>query len=195
MPKHIIDSLKSLHQHLPEILKKINADPQLAIAAAANLLYAVEELGFQIDPKVRSELEDNLRFKPKTITRLKQLRQEIFKQTNRQFDLNSQEELHKVLYVDLKLPAEGLKTGKKERLAHLAETAPLPPQVGWAPKVADPLAKLQGKHPVMEALLEYRRLEASEPRLASQEVYQDLRRGKRTSAVSRVRFVLKNAPP
>jgi hypothetical protein len=59
----------------------------------------------------------------------------------------------------------------------------VPPQLKWAPKVIDPLEQLRGAHPVMEALLEYRRLDASEPRLATPEIYEMVRRGEARTGV------------
>jgi DNA polymerase I-like protein with 3'-5' exonuclease and polymerase domains len=192
---HKIDSLKKLHHQLPSILEKINADPQLAIAAAANPLHALEELGYQIDSQVRAEIEDHVRFKPDIITKLRKLREEISKHAGHPFDPNLPAELHRVLFEKLKLPPEEIKREKKEHLAVLTETTPFPPQVSWAPKMTDPLEKLRGKHPIIEPLLEYRRLEASTPRLASKELYNEIRTGKRSTKVVRVRGILKRSPP
>ncbi len=195
MKRRRIDSLKELHQLLPSILEQINADQSLAIAAAANPLIALEELGYQINLEIRSDIENHVRFKPEKITRLTKLRKEISKHAARDFDPNSPTELYKVLFEELKLPPAEIEREKKEHLAVLTETTPFPPQVSWAPTVSDPLEKLRGKHPIIEPLLEYRRLEASTPRLASKELYQEIRTGKRSTKVVRVRGILKTSPP
>ncbi len=190
-----IDSLKELHQLLPSILEQINADQSLAIAAAANPLIALEELGYHIDPEIRPDIEDHLRFKPEAMTQLKELRRQISKHAGHTFDPNSPAELHTVLFEELKLPPGEVKRDKKERLAVLTATTPFPPQLSWAPKVTDPLEKLRGKHPIIEPLLEYRQLEASTPRLASKELYEEIRTGKRPTKIVRVRGILQASPP
>jgi hypothetical protein len=37
-----------LQQHVPPIVKAVNDDPPLVLAAAVNLLFALEELGYRI---------------------------------------------------------------------------------------------------------------------------------------------------
>jgi hypothetical protein len=189
-----IDSLKKFHQQIPSILEKINAEPLLALAAATNLLYAVEELGYQIIPKVGQELEDLLRFKTETITRLKKLRQKIYEQAKHPFDLNSAAELYRVLEEKLQSHQTDKKIRNKELSEILKQTTPFPPQVGWAAKISDPLEKWREKDPIMEPLLEYRRLEASAPRLANRELYQEIRNGSRSTPVNRIRFIGKRSP-
>jgi DNA polymerase I-like protein with 3'-5' exonuclease and polymerase domains len=191
-----ITSLKQLHQFLSTISDKINADPQLALAAAANPLHALEELGYQIDPQIQSELTDHVRFKPDTLQRLAALRKVIFEHAGHSFDLDSATELHSALFAGAHSVAG---TGKgaapdSERqhwLSLLAEMTPLPPTLGRGPGPVDPLESLSGKHPVVDALLEYRRLEASAPRLASRELYHQLRNGQRSIKISRVHATLK----
>jgi competence ComEA-like helix-hairpin-helix protein len=58
--------------------------------------------------------------------------------------------------------------------------------------VTDPLDVLRDQHAIMEPLLEYRRLEASTPRLAPRPLYEDVRRGRRTLGIVRVRGRLKD---
>jgi hypothetical protein len=55
------------------------------------------------------------------------------------------------------------------------------------------LQALAGAHPIMEPLLEYRRLEASEPRFASAALYQEVKAGTRAPSVTRLRARLRQA--
>jgi DNA polymerase I-like protein with 3'-5' exonuclease and polymerase domains len=195
-----IDSLKQLHKFLSVIQEKINSDPQLALAAAANPIYALEEMGYQIDPQIRPELTDYVRFKPDTLHRLAELRKVIFQHAGRSFDLDSAAELHSALFEGARSVAgkgsashSEKQHSEKHLRSQLVEMTPLPPARGREPKPIDPLESLSGTHPVLDALLEYRRLEASVPRLASRELYQQLRKGQRSVKVSQVRVTLKMA--
>jgi hypothetical protein len=49
--KHKIDSLTKLYQQLPSIVEELSSDPQLTVAAAANLSYTFVQGGYQIDSR------------------------------------------------------------------------------------------------------------------------------------------------
>jgi|SRR5450756_1209001 hypothetical protein len=195
MPENLISSWADLQRTAPETLRAINDDDRRSLAAAANPLFAVEELGYRIDPPARQEIEDRIRFRPRSAARLRTLRTAIYEQAGREFDLQSGAELREVL---VGLLGSGRSAGEQEQgtyaLPKGLDTKPLPPQVGWGTSTEDPLERLRGAHPVMEPLLEYRRLEASEPRLASRKLYQDLRSGKREASVTRLRGRFKDQP-
>ncbi len=206
-----IESWEQLQEQVESILERLNADPALALAAAANPLYALEELGFQISPHVRPEIEDRLRFRPRAIARLRELRGDIYRHAGRPFDLDSGEELERVLFDRLGLvppvaaaPAPQARRAEPKYRELAEETAYRPPprldlrplvrEPGRKEESRDPLESLRGAHPIVEPLLEYRRLEASEPRLAPRALYDDVRRGKRRLGVVRVRGRLKGQP-
>jgi len=177
--KGYLRSWEDAQAQISKIVAEINANPQLAIAAAVNPLFALEELGYHVAPEAIALFEDRLRFGQKTAARLQSLRKTIFKQAGREFDIDSEETLRHVLGVELKL-----------RVPH--KLRKLPPQVGWGTKVPDPLEELSGKHPLIEPLLEYRQLEASEPRLASRDLYNQVRQGKVQTPVVSLRIALRS---
>ena len=188
-----IDSWDQLQAEVPSILDRINASPDLAIAAAANPLYALEELGYEIAPAARPEIEERVRFGPRTVVRLRQLRERIFREAGRTFDPHSLTDVRRV-FDELNLRVSDETGG----YAAMAEADALlharPPQVGWQPQTADPLETLRGAHPIIEPLLEYRRLEASEPHLAPRDLYREVRSGRRRTPILALRARLHHRP-
>jgi hypothetical protein len=198
MGKIRLDSWKEVQKQVQSILDRINADPLFALAAAASPLFALEELGYEVDPDLREDLSNRLRFGQKTSERLRKLREAVFRHAGHPFDLGSAEELRRVLFDELRVtarerPPRSAQSQRRPR-RDAPDTSPLPPQLGWGQKVEDPLKVLRGAHPIMDPLLEYRRLEASEPRLASRALYDEIRRGERRLPVARLRGVLKVEP-
>ena len=57
---------------------------------------------------------------------------------------------------------------------------------------ADPLEKLRSAHPIMEPLLEYRRMQSSTPRLATKELYDEIRQKKRVLPITKLVAHLKS---
>lgn len=190
----IINSWEQLQQQIVSILEQINANSSLSVAAAANPIHALEEIGYEINPIARPEIEDRLRFEPRTAVQLRQLRAVIFEQAGHSFDLNAPAELQRVLFDELKIPVPGHNSYQQGQKCSRPDTNPLPPQLSWVPKVEDPLEVLRGTHQVIEPLLEYRRLEASAPRLAPRNLYNEVRQGKRQLFLESIRAQLKTQP-
>jgi hypothetical protein len=188
--KKTLRTLAEIQKRIPLIVAEVNANPQLALAAAANPLFALEELGYGIAPEVRAEVEDTVRFGPETAQQLQELRSQIFQAAGRTFDLQSEEELRQVLGEELKLPLPA--AGKESATPAASGKLVLLPQLRWSEKTPDPLEGLRVAHPVMAPLLEYRRLEAGEPRLASRAVYDGVRQGKQSTPIGSISFVLKS---
>jgi hypothetical protein len=191
---HSIQSFEDARRQVGFILAEINANRELAIAAAANPLFALEDLGYEIAPGARAEIEDHIRFGAAKAARLKRLRATIYKTAGREFDLQSAESLREVLeQLDVPLSGPGSqKRGPKQK----CETPPAlnlarSPQVKWAPRVEDPLEQFRGMHRIVEALLEYRKIEASEPRLATRALYDEIRQGKLRTPLVSVQGVLR----
>ena len=197
MPRKKIDSWEQLQKQIKSIIAKVNADQSMALAAALNPLFAVEELGYEISPEARPSIEDRIRFDRQTAKRSQDLRESIFRQVGHFFDLNSPEQMSKVLFEELKLrPAPA---GKREvvdqhsyaRVPPTLDTKPLPHKREGAEPAPDPLEVLRDAHPVMEPLLEYRRLQASRPLLAPRDAYDAVRQGKVRLPIQEIRARLK----
>jgi len=192
--KSRIVSFEDARKKINFILAEINADMSLAIAAASNPILALEALGYEVRPEAKLQIHDTVRFGGERAARLNSLREEIFRIAGHSFDLESEKELRAVLEDTLKLTSEAQKQLTAAQMYRLPSKFTLPPQLGWAKKQADPLEPLRHQHRIMQPLLEYRALEASEPRLASRELFDQIRRGERRTPVFALRGVLKSRP-
>jgi len=194
-----IDSLRDLQRLVPAIVKEINADERLVLRAAANPLLALEELGYRLTPEVRIEAERRIRFSPQTVERLTQLAEAIYSYADERFDIESPTEIERVLFEKLKLPRietkEPPKAQRKRPTQQPEPTLALQPSPSYLRRpFGDPLERMRGAHPIMEPLLEYRRLEASEPRLAPRELYERIKSGAVALPVTNLRARLKRGP-
>jgi len=181
MARGILNSWKEAQQQIGSIVSRLNANHALMLAAAANPLFALEELGYAVDENARQEFEDRIRFGETTAGRLHSLRQEIFKIAGKQIDLNSSSDLFDTL---TKLTSEG--TGRTHRKLQRTDVAVLIPEIMARTKRKDPLEQFRNAHPIMEPLLQYRALEASTPRLATRATYDEIRQGTRQVPITRL---------
>ena len=204
MAQRTVDSWEQLQANIESILESINDNSQLAQAAAANPLLALEELGYEIEPAARTEIARRIRFSPRTAVRLRQLEEEVADIAGRAVDLDSAEDVRRLLFEELKLevPDDSGNAGGKYRQAAPAkgggpalDTRPLPPDLSTVGTRADPLRALEGRHAVMDPLLEYRQLEASTPRLAPRQAYEQLRAGKLRLGINGIKGRLQGQPP
>jgi DNA polymerase I-like protein with 3'-5' exonuclease and polymerase domains len=196
-----IASLSDLQRRVPSLIRAINADEQLAVAAAANPVFAIEELGFTISTELLPTLIRRIRFPLEIFNRLESLAAQIHKLANQRFDVDSPVELERVLFDELKLPrpedqyAERSMAIQPTTVIQDKITAPLPYSMKKPEsKPIDPLEKLRGLHPVIEPLLEYRRLDATTPRLVTREAYRNIRSGEVKLPLKRLRASLKRGP-
>jgi hypothetical protein len=166
-PPTDITDIAQLQEQVATLLERINSDRHLALAAAANPLLALEELGYRLAPSVRHEIERRSRYTRRQLVRLEALRAEFARLVPNfpleDVDLLSAAQVRRLLSEVLDLP--------DERIPRDLDIPPRP-----AP---DPLAPLADAHPVMPTLLGLRDIERRALRFASAERYRELRSGKR----------------
>ena len=192
----MISTLSELRTRVPTILARINADPGLAVGAAANPLLALEELGEELSPSLKPVVERRVRFSREHARRLDSLAREVRDASGVRCDLDDPAELARMLFIDLGLTPPGRRRQVTEvtpELRRLAEPLPFDPDPQRRDR-EDPLARLAGKHPAIAPLLAYRELDAFQPRLASQELYDEVRSGKHGVPVSNLRGHLTQTP-
>ena len=190
-------SLKQLQERIPSILKEHGNDDALNLAALANPILALEHLGYSFSPAARIDIAKHIRFGKKVSTKLKSLRKEVYEFTGDKFDLDDPEELSKELNQLLNEEAPQSRGAKKTKKSNRKrfkpkDVVPPNPEVRWGPKFSDPLERYADKHPVFEPLLKYRRLDASQPRLASERDFNAVLRGKVKLPATRARLVLQS---
>ncbi len=190
-----LSSVEDAQRAMPRLIGALNDDPRLARAALANPLFAIEELGYTIDEGIRTTFERRIRFRPDEAARLEGLAAEVSEAAGCEVDVDDPYDLAHVLFDVLGLPRPDA-NGKGEverfndRSSHeerSSATEPLDPRLPWVTDYRpDPLEALAGTHPVIRPLLEYRNLDASQPRLASPDRYRRARDD--TSSVANVSF-------
>jgi DNA polymerase I-like protein with 3'-5' exonuclease and polymerase domains len=180
-PGAIVETLHQLQKHVPSIVKAVNAEPSLALAAAVNPLFAIEELGYKIPASLSRTVEHRIRFSVEQADRLEKLSAEIHREFHQQFDIESETELSRVLHKELK-------PGGHQKLP---SKLTLQPQMKWAEYQEEPLEPFRHAHPAMKLILEYRQIEASEPRLGSRELYDQVRTGAIKVPAKAITFQLK----
>jgi len=100
------------------------------------VLVDMERTGILVDPSVLAELSRRLS------SRLHELEQEIWGMVGYRFNVNSTQQLSEALFGKLNISAQGL---RKTKSGHVSTSAQV-------------LEMLQGKHPVVDLILEYRQL-------------------------------------
>ena len=156
-----IDTLEDLQDLGPELLKRINADQALAVAAIANPILALSELGFELAPSVRQDLEERGRFSKRQIVARRKLRNEVRRAAGRDVDVGEPADLRQLLADELKIKSR------------LPDDLSLPSKPG----ADDPLSRLRTAHRALKPILMLRALEAGAPRFASLERYRAIRTG------------------
>ncbi|MEM9058560.1 MAG: hypothetical protein AAGD86_13855, partial [Pseudomonadota bacterium] len=142
----------------------------------------------------KQELEWRLRFPENTRRKMTRLRKQMSTAAGRDLPLAEPEALQRVLFEELGIARPGddacqtaLADAALDASTDALTSAPRPAVFGRT--LSDPLAVLAGDaHPVIKPLLEFRTLEASEPRFATTELYEKVRRGEAELPVRNLRL-------
>ena len=168
----LIDSWDDLRKRSGDIAAAIRKDPRLLLAAGANPLLALSELGYEISRDVHAAIIDRLRLPPEATKRRADLRATIIELAGRAIDPDAPDDLRQLLFVDL-----SLRPYPDARGCYPALPSVEPPRKQLTPAAPDPLESLLGRHPVIDPLLEYRALGASVWPLADPVAYRAIRAG------------------
>lgn len=162
-PKTPIDSVEKLRDHLPDILTAVNSDRQLAIAAAINPLLFLEDLGYELSPAVITEIEERGRFSKRQIVRRRRALARIDELTGGKADLSSAEAISSTLEgLQLNVRPDVERPGHASGILNFSEAQ---------------LLHSKGKHALVEALIEFRRIEEAAREFAPQAIYRGVRAG------------------
>ena len=160
---HVLRSWNEAQEQVTTILARLNRDTALLLAAMANPLRAMHEIGFDVADEVRQEFEDRIRFGAPVARRLDELRETLRAPSAPSATLFSGAGL------SFSADAEaGLR-------AHLATLAGVPDDA--ANDVDALLEQCRGCHPHLEPLIEYRAILRSRPAFADADAYERIRRG------------------
>lgn len=163
--KKNINSIEQLRAVLPELLDRVNSDRVLALAAAANPLLFLREMGYSLSREVAAEIEERSRFSKSQIVQRRKVTARIDKIVNDKADLSSTESVRALV---TKLGLRDLRPDVDAR----------PGASGVLYFSEAVLSKNRSRHPLYGALLDFRRIEAASRRFAPDTAYQAIRSGK-----------------
>ena len=127
----VYDLYPELDRRIRELgMRKLMYDMELPLC---RVLADMEKAGFLVDRKALYDFGEGM------TGAIDALQKEIWAQAGKEFNINSPKQLGEVLFEDLMLPS-----GKKTK-------------TGWSTN-ADALERLQGKHPIIKNILDYRTL-------------------------------------
>jgi DNA polymerase I-like protein with 3'-5' exonuclease and polymerase domains len=181
----IITSYDEFRKCVPGIVRKINAEPGLSVRAAANPLLAFEEAGFRLAPAIQKTVERHFRFSPRERRQLSAIEQQLRGELGDGLDFDDPRQLERLLFQTLGLerPAGMSSLACPERFFTGIPGRNV--RQIWT----DPLEVLASKHPVVESLLAYRRLQVRRPAFATRSEYDAIRNRQRILPISRLRIV------
>lgn len=153
---HILHSWKEARKQVTAILARLNRDPALLLAAMANPLRAMHEIGFDVTAEARQEFEDRIRFGGQLARRLGELREALrtgpFGASGLPFSPDAEAGLQKHLATIAGVPEDG---------EHDVDAL---------------LEQCRARYPHLELLIEYRAIQRSKPPFADAFVYERIRR-------------------
>jgi hypothetical protein len=177
-----IASWKDAQAIAPAVVERLNQDPALMLAAAANPILALRCLGYEIAPKFVDEFSDRVRLGHRGAARLRQLRREAASHLGPEVDLRVTGDVERALANRLgmkdlsRVHRDAERTSRSSGTEHSGEA-----------RTSDPLAHLADRHPVMPLILEFRQIDAQAPQLATPEIFESLRSGQRAVRGLRLR--------
>jgi hypothetical protein len=189
-----------METRLAEVVGALLADEKLTMRAAVNPVFAMEELGYEFPDDLRASIERRARFRPGVYKRMETLVGDIRKIAKRKINPDSAADLERLLFEEYKLVRPRLTLREQLPSAHHSLIATnygieaLPPQLDRSPAVKDPLEELRDAHPIMPPLLEYRHLDASAPRCATREFYEQVRNGSVKLPITKLTVVIQPHP-
>ena len=177
-----IESEKDLKKHAVSILRRINEDERGGLMFLLNPVFALEEAGFDLNEEMRGHILHGLRFGAKSKARIRELDEAVRDVAGRPVDALSDEQVARLLFVDLKIPLPGPAAAKGTETRKAKSPEPLPP-------VNDQLLEaVKGRHKVVPMLIELRRQLKGGWRFVDRETFEKVKGGASVTLLRRVRF-------
>lgn len=176
-----ISSLRELQRLMPRLLKETAGNDRLLLAAAANPILALAQLGYEVAPEAAREIELRARFGEEEGAAYDALEKEIRALAGDAFNPEDRRVAQQVLERLLPRQESGKGKGKKQqeptmnggRRKQILEAAkPLAARRVGETAVKDPLTPFAESHPVIPLLLRWREMERRAPRFAPADLFQ-----------------------
>ena len=177
-----IESEKDLKKHAVSILRRIKEDERSGLMFLLNPVFALEEAGFDFNEEMRRHILHGLRFGAKSKARIRDLNEAVREIAGRPIDAISDEQVARLLFVDLKIPSPGPAAAKGAEARKAKSEEPLPPVN------EEILEAVKGRHKVVPMLIELRRHLKGGWRFVDRETYEKVKGGASVTLLRRVRF-------
>lgn len=184
-----IESEKDLKKHAVSILRRINEDERGGLMFLLNPVFALEEAGFDLNEEMRGHILHGLRFGAKAKARIRELDEAVRDVAGRPVDALSDEQVSRLLFVELKIPLPGPAADKGTGTRKAKSPEPPPP-------VSEELLDaVKDRHRVVPLLIELRRQLKGGWRFVDRETYEKVRGGASVTLLRRVRFRKQSRKP
>ena len=177
-----IESEKDLKKHAVSILRRINEDERGGLMFLLNPVFALEEAGFDLNEEMRGHILHGLRFGAKSKARIRELDEAVRDVAGRPVDALSDEQVARLLFVDLKIPLPGPAAAKGAETRKAKSPEPLPPVN------EELLEAVKDRHKVVPMLIELRRHLKGGWRFVDRETYEKVKGGASVTLLRHVRF-------
>jgi len=192
-----INSLHELQLQMPRIVPAVNANPGLALAAAANPLLALEQLGYKLSSPAQAEIERYARFGPDNLKRLAELETEFGKLLTTKTMPADPSEARALFEKSGYEPSDksaaktktSLKPAKNPSLATSLE-AIFASKVLAEDEEKKLLRELSAQHPGLPLLYQYRKIHRQRPAFATRSAFESILAGEKNTLVDQVEFSL-----
>ncbi|WP_446809119.1 hypothetical protein ACH50O_17950 [Methylomonas sp. 2BW1-5-20] len=192
-----INSLHELQLQMPRIVPAVNANPGLALAAAANPLLALEQLGYKLSSPAQAEIERYARFGPDNLKRLAELEAEFGKLLTTKTMPADPSEARALFEKSGHEPSDKAAANTKTTLKP-AKNQSLTTSLAaiFASKVLAEdeekklLRELSAQHPGLPLLYQYRKIHRQRPVFASRSAFESILAGEKNTLVDQVEFSL-----
>jgi hypothetical protein len=192
-----ISSLRELQLQMPRIVQAVNANPKLALAAAANPLLAIEQLGYKLSPEAQKEIEQYARFGPDNLKRLAEIETEFGKllatktvpvnltEARALFEKSGHAQPDKST-TEKKMT---LKPTKNQGLEASLENI-FASRVWSVSEEKKLLSELSARHASLPLLFEYRKIHRQRQSFATRSAFETILSGEKNTLVDKIEFKL-----
>ncbi|MEM7513526.1 MAG: hypothetical protein AAF388_21540 [Bacteroidota bacterium] len=195
-----INSLKELEAVLPKVLKTINTDENLSLAAAYNPILAMEKVGLAFSEGAKSEIELNIRFGKQKAKEVSRMEKEIIQLAGEPLNLEDAQSVSKFISKQLrsvklsKIPKSVNAKNKQDLTRKVLRFVQNKAESSGKSREFDPsiLKFLDEKESVISKIIRYQILQLRFPRFGTQEGFDKLLYGEVSVPISGIKFSLRN---
>ncbi len=194
-----ISSVKDLQLKMPKIIEEYGNNQEITVLALANPILALRKIGYQFTVEAEEQIETLIRFGPEGKEEYEKAESEIVNRSKEDFSLRDRKKLSSIVCKCLsdsrggdEKTATGKTSKKKPAIPSLQEVEKI---LGESPVIVngnyrDPLEVYAALDPIIPPLLTIRKLEAENPRLASEEDIPQILQKASNSVLQSVTFEL-----